>query len=66
MMSQQEILILNKLINSVDFNQKIIGASILRELGKLGQRLYKICPAGENKKKLAENILKIKKIIDVL
>lgn len=65
-MSQQEILNLNKLIDSLDFDEKLLGASILKELGKIGKRLYKICPEGEQKKQLAKHLINIKNKIESL
>jgi hypothetical protein len=57
---------LNKDINSIEFDDRVLAASTLATLGKLGQRLYKICPEGEQKEELAKNILKIKGIIEKL
>lgn len=63
-MTQQEILTLNKMISSIDFDEKLIGASILRELGKIGQRLYSVCLNENKKNELAKSILKIKDLIE--
>lgn len=63
-MTNESVKVLNKIIKSIDFDEKLIGASILRELGKIGQRLYKICKNEKQKKELAKNIIKIKNLID--
>jgi len=53
---------LNEFIKSTNYKDKIFVASILKELGKIGQRLYKLNPISE----LKASILKIKSIIENL
>lgn len=51
--------IINEFINSDKMEDKIFIASVLKELGKFGQRLYKLNPTEE----LKNSILKINLLI---